>query len=760
MPHSHPAQPAGAVRPRAPDGLAKKIRAASHHLEGERKQVTVMFVDIVASMDLAERAGQERWLDILERFFAFASQAVHGVEGTIDKFTGDGVMALFGAPVAHEDHAQRACVAALALRAAVSPLVGELADEGLGLALRVGLNSGEVIVGHVGEDMQMSYTAIGQTVGLAKRMESVAPPGSAVLSATTAHLVEDEFELRDLGTLELRGLPQRQPAFELVRSWKTRSRLEAAGARGRLSPLAGREWELEALAQALERARAGDGQVVGLVGDAGVGKSRLAHELAQRCASLGIPVQRGRAVAHGRETPLLPVLDLMRSSLSVSEVEDAAAAREIIASQLTDLDEALEEDLPLLLDFLGLGDPQHPVPRIDPEARQRRLLTLIRRWVRARSRVEPWLIIIEDLHWLDEASSVFLAELVRASADSRTLLLLTYRPEYRGDLLRASHCQQITVRRLGNSAAETLISGLLGHDSSLDGLGSVVARRAAGNPFFCEELVQALRDTGHLVGEAGAHRLASTVDEAILPATVQATLAARMDRLHPDEKALLQDAAVVGQEMPELLLRMSSRLGAAEMRRALDGLVAAELLSERGVDEGIEYAFKHPLTQEVAYRSQLRARRHDAHARVAEALKELHSDGLDERAALLAHHARAAGQMNEAANWHLRAAGWAGLTSALEAKRHWQAVIEIADTLPDGPERVGLAVGSRLGILSQTWRTRIAWPEVDRLHLEVEALLDGRPELDLVRFFAGTPTAPTSPSAAAPGKLTRCCESC
>jgi len=706
-------------------------------VEGERKQVTVMFVDIVRSMELADAVGPESWVQVLERFFALSAEAVHGFEGTIDKFTGDGVMALFGAPVAYEDHAHRACSAALELLTAVSALTGELVDDGLPLALRVGLNSGEVIVGNIGGDLQMTYTAIGQTVGLARRMESLAPPGSAVVSAATARLIEDEFDLQDLGLFEVKGSDVPQPVFELVRRGTGRSPLETAGARGRLSTFVGREAELAALEEALERARAGDGQVVGLVGDAGVGKSRLAHELAQHCAGLGIVVQRGRAVAHGRETPLLPVLDLMRASLGVGEIDDSSIARQHITSQLTALDSALEDDLPLLLEFLGLRDPERPAPRIDPEARQRRLLALIGHWVRARSRVEPWLILIEDLHWLDEASGVFLAELVRATANSRTLLVLTYRPEYGGVGLRASHCRQIIVPRLDNSTTERLAISLLGDHPSLDGLWSLVVERAAGNPFFVEELVQALRETGHLVGDAGAHRLTRTLEDVVLPATVQATLAARIDRLAPNEKTLLQDAAVIGQEVPELLLRESSLMGSEEMLQSIEGLVAAELLIEGTSGDGNEYAFKHPLTQEVAYRCQLRARRQDAHARVGRALQALHPDDLDELAALLAHHARAAGQMTEAATWHLRAATWAGLTSAAEAEHHWRTAAEIAHTLPDSAERVGLAVGSRLGILAQTWRTRIAWEEVDRLHLELEALLEGRPEFELLRFFAG-----------------------
>lgn len=325
------------------DELAETSAAIQEPIEGERKQVTVMFVDIVGSMDLAEALDPERWRGLLDRFFAIISEAVHSVEGTIDKFTGDGVMAIFGAPVSHEDHARRACLAALQVHGSLAPLVRDLGDEGVELSIRLGLNSGEVIVGEIGDEGQMGYTAIGHTVGLAQRMESLAPAGCTALSAATASLIPGEFDLRELGEFEVRGSSFPQQVFELVGKAGLRDRVETAGARGGLSTFVGRGREQTALEAALERAVEGDGQVVALVGEPGVGKSRLAHEFAERCASEGILVQRTQAVAHGREVPLLPILELFRVAIGVGESDDAATARQRIAESLRALDGILRE---------------------------------------------------------------------------------------------------------------------------------------------------------------------------------------------------------------------------------------------------------------------------------------------------------------------------------------------------------------------------------------------------------------------------------
>jgi class 3 adenylate cyclase/tetratricopeptide (TPR) repeat protein len=724
-----------------PAGAASATEKVPDTVVGERKQVTVMFVDIVGSMDLAESLDSEYWRGLLTRFFAIVTEAVQRLEGTIDKFTGDGVMALFGAPVSQEDHARRACLAALELHGSLAPLAAELAGEGVELAIRVGLNSGEVIVGEIGEQGQMEYAAIGHTVGLAQRMESLAPPGSTTLSARTAGLVSGEFELGELGEFEVKGSSLPQRVFELLGKSSSRDRVEAAGARGGLSRFVGREREQAALGAALDRGLAGEGQVVGLVGEPGVGKSRLAHEFAEYCLAEGISVQRARAVAHGREIPLLPVLELMRATLGVEDTDEPEIARARITASLDALDASFHEDLPLLFDFLGVPDPEQPPLKVDPEARQRQLLSLVRRMMHARSRIEPAVALLEDLHWLDGASGAFLEELVRGCAGTRTLLILTYRPEYSGESLRGSHCEQLALRPLPKSAAGELLGSLLGEDRSLDGLADLIGARAVGNPFFCEELVQALSESGHLAGARGAYRLTRTLQEIVLPATVQATLAARVDRLPGRERELLQMASVIGYEVSEPVLRGVSGLTDGELSDVLRSLVSAELLSERMSDNGVEYEFKHPLTQEVAYHSQLTDRRRHLHREVALAIERLESEKLDERAALLAHHWQAAGDPLAAARWNARAAAWIGHNDISQSLGHWRKVAELTVGLPDSPETTGLALGACIWELDYGWRLGITEEEA-RAHYERGRALaqkspDRTPLFMLVAAYAG-----------------------
>jgi adenylate cyclase len=702
--------------PELPEHLAGQIRASRTSLEGERKQVSVMFVDVVRSMELARMLDPERWRELIERFLAIATGAVRRYDGTLDKFTGDGVMAIFGAPVSQEDHARRACLAALSLDERLGPLARELRSQGIAFQVRVGINSGEVIVGEIGGESGMAYTAIGHTVGLAQRMQELAPEGGTALSAATASLLGAEFELCDLGVFEVKGSEDRERVLSLVGEQRTRSGGDGARApvaAGAPSPFVGRERERSALEAALERALADDGQVVGLVGEPGVGKSRLAGEFCARCEADGIAVQRARALAHAREVPYLPMLELWRATLGIGEEEAPALARRRIEDTLDELDASFVEELPLIFDFLGLADPTRPTERMDPEARQRRLLAIVRRFVHARSRAYPAVTLVEDLHWLDPASSVFLGELVRAAAGTRTLLILTYRPDHRSDLLGGSHCEQLALRPLADGAVADLLRALLGGDPSLDGLSELIAARAVGNPFFCEELVQALSESGRLVGERGAYTLAQTLEGLVLPATVQATLAARIDRLGEREKQLVQVASVVGYEVSESILGEISSLTQAELQDALRALVAAELLGERMGEEGVSFAFKHPLTQEVAYRSQLGEARRRTHRQVADAIEQLHPERADELASLVASHREAAGESLLAARCYARAATWVGNSDISQALLHWQKAGELSESDLDAPEASSLALAAHVHRLDFGWRLGMSEQEAE-----------------------------------------------
>jgi class 3 adenylate cyclase/tetratricopeptide (TPR) repeat protein len=705
-----------------PEHLAEKIRAGRAVLEGERKQVTVLFADVIGSMELAEESDPEEWRRIMDRFFSILCQGVHRFEGTVDKFTGDGIMALFGAPIAHEDHARRAGYAALHLQRELAAFAGELSQaQGLSFSVRMGLNSGEVVVGAIGEDLGMEYTAVGHTVGLAQRMEQLAAADTVYLTQHTASLVEGYLALTDLGEFQVKGASRPLRVHELTGVGAARGRLDVSRARG-FSRFVGRDQELQVLESALEQAFAGDGQVIGIVGEAGVGKSRLCHEFTERRRAEGTPLYHVAGQAHAKSVPLLPVLQFLRAYFDIGEEDSERTARERIAGRLVLLDESFDDELPLIFDFLAVPDPERPPPRMDPDARQRQLLGLMKRLARAESAREPGVTLFEDLHWLDPASEAFLANQVEAVQGTRSLVVLNFRPEYHAPWMSRSYYRQIALAPLGAAAIEQLLADLLGSDLSLDGLAELIRERTQGNPFFIEELVQALVEAGSLEGESGAYRLAAPVAEAAVPASVQAALAARIDRLEQREKAVLQAAAVIGKEFPARVLERVVELEPAELEDALRNLVAGEFVYEQELYPEALYAFKHPLTQEVAYGSQLGERRATVHAAVARAIADHYPERLDERGALLAQHWHAAGETLEAARWHARAAVWSGTGNPTQALEHWGKVCELADALPESPETVILGLTARMFALNYGWRIGISNEEAKAVFNEAEQI--------------------------------------
>jgi class 3 adenylate cyclase len=712
-------------RSQVPEHLAERIRAGRADLEGERKHVTVLFADVMGSMDLAEQQNPEAWRQIMERFFEILCEGVYRFEGTVDKFTGDGIMALFGAPIGHEDHAQRACYAALHLQEELASYAAELRRErGLSFSVRMGLNSGVVVVGAIGEDLGMAYTAIGHTVGLAQRMEQLAEPGKAYLTEHTASLVEGYLELADLGEFQVKGASQALGVHELIGVGAARGRLDVSRARG-FSRFVGREDELRVLDGALEQSAAGRPQVIGIVGEAGVGKSRLCDMFARRCRARGIPVYQTSGQAHATSIPLLPILHIMRSYFDVTDLDSDQTSRERIAGKLLLLDESFGEDLPLIFDFLAVPDPERPAPRMDPDARQRRLLELTKQLVRAQSARAPGVTLWEDLHWFDPASEVFMANHVDAAQGARGLTILNFRPDYHAQWMSKSYYRQIALAPLGPEAIEQLLGELLGSDPSLGGLRDLVRERTAGNPFFIEEVVRSLVEAGNLEGERGTHRLVRPVAETAVPASVQAVLAARIDRLAEREKAVLQAAAVIGKEFPEPVLARVTALEPSALEDSLRALVAGEFVFEQELYPDPVYAFTHPLTQEVAYGSQLGERRAAVHAAVARAIIEQHPERLDERAALLAQHWESAGEPLEAGRWHARAGAWVGTKDPTASLRHWHAVRELTDALPDSEETAALGL-SAASVCEIVPRVRSVLPKRFHAALETSARTDGR----------------------------------
>jgi class 3 adenylate cyclase/tetratricopeptide (TPR) repeat protein len=723
---AQPEAPERSPRDYTPKHLAEKILQSQSALRGERKQVTVMFADLQGSMELAEQIGAEEWHRILDRFFEILSEGVHRFEGTVNQYTGDGIMALFGAPIAHEDHAQRACFAALHLKGVLRDYADELRRTvGISISTRIGLNSGEVVVGKIGDDLRMDYTAQGHTVGLAQRMESRAAPDCSYLTEHTARLVEGYFELRDLGPFELKGVSGAIQVYALEGLGEVRTRLDRSRAQG-FSRFVGRADELDVLERALEGATLGRGGIVGVVAQAGVGKSRLCLEFVEQCRARGVTVYEAHCPSHGRAVPLLPVFELLRGSFGLHEGEGDQAAREKIAGRLLLLDREFEPLLPLTFDFLGVADPEQPLGSIDPAMRQRQLLALTRRLVQARSEREPAVMLIDDVHWMDPASEVFLESLAETVPGTRTLLLLNFRPEYSAEWMARSTYQQLPLHPLGDTATDLLLADLLGTDPSLAPLRPLVRERSGGNPFYVEEIVQNLREAGSLVGERGALRLAAPVARLEVPNTVQAILAARIDRLPEREKHLLQTAAAIGRRFPEPLLRSVCGLRDDEFGEAMRSLSRGEFIYEEAIYPEVEYAFRHPLTHEVAERSQLADRRRTVHAAVARELERLHEGSSDEQAALLAHHWDEAGEPTAAALWHRRAAEWIAGSNAHEASRHWQRVLELSGEIADEALADELGERARLMVLEFSWRIGAGEEETDALFAEGLAWAQGR----------------------------------
>src|SRR5262245_8419202 len=684
------------LRAYTPAHLRERILTSRSALEGERKQVTVLFADVQGSMDIAESVDAEEWHRILDRFFTILADGIHRFEGTINQFTGDGVMALFGAPVAHEDHAQRACHAALALSESLARYSTELRrTRGLSFSVRIGLNSGEVVVGKIGDDLRMDYTAQGRTVVLAARVQQIAAPDRVYLTEHVARLVDGYFRLVALGEFAIKGVRGAVRVFELAGVGTMRTRLDVSRSRG-FSRFVGRQEEFRLLDESLDAALAGRGNVVALVAQAGVGKSRLTHEFLTRCRARGVAAFEAHGVAHGKSVPMLSVLELVRAYFGITERDGDAEARRKIAGMLVLLDDTLRAELPLVFEFLGIGDPQRPAPRADPESRQRQVRALMARILAARSQAEPVVLVVEDLHWVDGASEVFVIDLAEAVRGTRTLLLVNFRPEFHGDWLERSHCRVIPLAPLGADAATELLRDLLGADPSLRALAQRIESHAGGNPFFLEEIVLSLAETGVLEGRRGAYRLNREPGALTVPPTVQAVLAARIDRLAEPEKEALQTAAVIGKEFSLGLLAKVSATPPAALEALIQPLVAGEFLYEQAFFPEAIYAFKHPLTQEVAYQSQLSERRGGVHAAVARSLAEGDADTL---AGLVAHHWEQAGEILEAARWTRRAAEWAEMRNLGEALIHWRKVRDLVANVAESRESMSLALAARGNII-------------------------------------------------------------
>ena len=697
--HSRIIRPQRDLRANTPKHLAERILTARGAMEGERKQVTVLFADVKGSMELAEQVDPEEFYALLDRFFVILTEGVHRFEGTVNQYAGDGVMALFGAPLAHEDHAHRACYAALHLLEELRRFAQELKrTRGLPFAVRMGINSGEVVVGTIGDDLRMDYTAQGQVIGIAARLQTLADPGKAYLSERTADLVSGFFQLESLGRFTVKGVSQPLGVFSLEGAGRMRTRLDVSRAHG-LSRFVGRADEMAVLETALARVHDGQAQVVGVVADAGTGKSRLCEEFADRCRDRAIAIRAGRGVAHGRFLAFHPLIELLQEVFGVSDRESPREAQQKIAGTLVLVDRRLEDSLGLFFDFLGVPDPERPAPVAEPADLQRQLFAAIARLLRALGEREPNVILLEDLHWFDDASAGFLDTLLQAIEGTKTLVLANFRPEFRAPWMERPTYQRLPLLPLGAAALTELLEDLVGRDPSLAGVRELVRERAGGNPFFVEEIVQSLVEAGALEGTRGAYRLVGELGRLRVPPTIQALLAARIDRLPEHARRLLQMAAVIGKRFSEALLQRVAGAADEEFAAGLRTLRQRDLVYEHALFPKLIYAFKHPLTQEVAYGSQLAENRRVAHAAVATVLEAKEESLREEYAALLAHHWEAAGQPLPASRWHARAAERAELSAPETATAHWRAIRRLGPDIGDSREGAALRLAACIGLV-------------------------------------------------------------
>jgi len=716
-----PRTPAAGRDSYTPRHLAERILTSRSALEGERKRVTVLFIDIKGSTDLAQQAGDEAWHQILDRFFAILTHGVHRYEGTINQYTGDGIMALFGAPVAHEDHARRACMAALELQTELRRFADELRfDKGLNLSVRFGLNSGEVVVGSIGDDLRMDYTAKGQTVNLAARMEQIAEPGRIYLTRYTAAQVEGYFRLRDLGSMNVKGIAEPVSVYELEGVGKLKTRLDMSRSRG-LSSFVGRGNELQLLQDALLDVTGGHGQVAAVVGNAGIGKSRLCFEFVERARSQGVEVFQGTCVPYASTVPLHPVLDLVRGFFGIEEADSAAEQRRKIAGTLTLMNLDCRDSMQLLFEYLGVAAPGEAASTIAPEMRQQELFSMLGKLLPGTA-AQPRVILLEDLHWLDEISEQFVAGLAAELEGTATLLLLNYRPDYVADWLMTGLDLDIAVTALSAEEVASLVAELLGRDGSLAALTEQIRQLAGGNPFFVEEAVRNLAELGYLEGLQGQYRLVKAVDKTVIPDSVQGILAARIDRLADDDKRLLEYAAVIGKEFGRAQLAAITEMPESHLPELLVNLEEGGFVHQR--EQLGEYAFCHPLIQEVTYHAQLAERRAQVHAALAAYLEaELGGNTFDERALMLAHHWSRAGHALKAAEWQIHAAVWEGvMRESNGALARYRRAIEFLDRLPESAQRDKLAITARSGVLRTSAIVRAPVEEISRVYEEGLAL--------------------------------------
>jgi class 3 adenylate cyclase/tetratricopeptide (TPR) repeat protein len=679
--------------------LADKILTARAAIEGERKQVTVLFADIKGSMEVFAGRDPEDAQKLLDPVLDRMIEAVHRYEGTVNRVMGDGIMALFGAPIAHEDHAVRACYAGLRMQEAVRQYAGEAQrSQKLAVTIRVGVNSGEIIIRGVGNDLHMDYTVVGQAANLAARLEQMAQPGSILTSSNTLQLAEGYVAVKPLGLVSVKGLAHPVQIYEVTGAGAARTRLEVAAERG-LTRFVGRDIELQQLRRVQLLAGQGQGQVVAIVGEAGVGKSRLVREFLNQQHAADWLVLESKSASYGQGTPYLPVIELLRDYFGISVYHSAQFIRETVTGRILALDASLHDAIPPLLDLLDSLNDDNPFRFLDVVQRRQFTYQAVVRLLLSESRVRPVIAVFEDLHWNDSLSLGLLNELVVAAQDARLLLVVNFRPEYKDEWRNRPNYLQLRLDPLTSGGLAEFLQALLGSDESLSTLKGFLVERTSGNPFFIEEIVRRLLDTTVLVGMRGSYRLARPFSSTEVPPTVQAVLASRIDALPAATKQLLEDAAVIGHDVPFALLHAICGLPEHELRDLLDHLQTAEFLYSTRLFPDPQYTFRHSLTHDVTYSGVLHERRREIHERVVNAMEKIYADRLGEQVERLADHAERGSIWHKAVEYLQRSGDKAYLHYAnADAARFFERALTVLKKLPETRDNLRQAVDLRFGL--------------------------------------------------------------
>jgi class 3 adenylate cyclase/tetratricopeptide (TPR) repeat protein len=691
----------GARRGYTPHHLTDRILTSRSAMEGERKQITVLFADIKSSMELLADRDPEEARQLLDPVLELMMEAVHAYEGVVNQVLGDGIMALFGAPLALEDHALRAGYAALRMLASIARHGDETQRRhGIPLQIRIGMNSGEVLVRSIGSDLDMDYSAIGQTTNLAARLEQLAKPGTALCSAATIRLAEGFFETRALGPVPIRGLAEPVEVFELTGVTPARQRFHAAAARG-LTRFVGRREEYDAITETLRRVEQGHGQLIALIGEPGIGKSRLVWEVTRSPLTQGWRVLEAGGLSYGSGTPYLPVRRLLQVYFHIDDQDDGAAIREKVTDRLLALDPRFAELAVPLLALLDMPIEDAQWAGLDPPQRRQQTNDAIRRLLLRESQSQPLLIVLEDLHWVDRETEAILDALADRLAGHRVGLLVNCRPEYPLPWGSKTSFTQIRLEPLDQAGAGELLAALLGADPALRPLAEALFKQTGGNPYFIEESVRTLAHAGVLAGEPGRYRLMKALDRIEVSPTVQSVVAARVDGLAAADKRLLQAAAVIGPSVPIELLQMVSEETTDALQAGLMRLREAGFLYESRLYPEVEYAFTHAITCDVAYGSLLQERRRALHARIVAAMESHYAERLTEHAERLAHHAIHGELWEQAAVHSHDAATKAAARSAYqEAVAHFEQALAALRRLPETTERLAHAIDLRLALRS------------------------------------------------------------